>query len=100
LGIVGHTRHLDRRIVRCHDLLSEYAIEIVSVDPDGPAKRARIQERDLVIAINNTAISTIDIDDVYRLLAEWPFGNPVTITIVRGRERSDLEVTLVEALLK
>jgi S1-C subfamily serine protease len=68
------------------------------VDSDGTAKRARIRKRDLVIAINDTDVSTID--DVYRLLAKWPFGNPVSITIMRGRERSDLEVTPVEALWK
>jgi len=40
LGLVGGMRRLDRRLARLHNLSSEYAVEILAVDADGPAGRA------------------------------------------------------------
>ena len=95
LGIMGYTRVLDRRIVRFHELPRDAAVEIVSLDERGPAGSAGIQPRDLVVAVNNQPVSSID--DVYRLLAEWPVGEPVTLGVVRGRERLEVTLTPVEA---
>jgi hypothetical protein len=38
LGLVGYRRQLDRRIVRFHKLNKETAVEIVGIEPTGPAK--------------------------------------------------------------
>ena len=37
LGVVGTTRPVDRRLVRFHGLAADRAVEVVSLDPDGPA---------------------------------------------------------------
>jgi hypothetical protein len=36
------------------------------------------------------------IDDLHRFLAEWPVNGPVTLTIIRGRERLAVEAVPAE----
>jgi S1-C subfamily serine protease len=95
LGLVGHQRLLDRRIVRYHSLKDNQAVEVVSVDPDGPARKAGIQERDIVVAV---AVNNVkNIDDIFRTLTEWPIGKPLEMTVVRGKDKIVIEVIPVEA---
>jgi S1-C subfamily serine protease len=37
------------------------------------------------------------VDDLHRVLAEWPIGQPVALAILRGRERVTISVVPVEA---
>jgi S1-C subfamily serine protease len=95
LGIVGQSRKLDRRIVRYHRLKHESVVEVVSVDPDGPAGKAGIGVRDLIVEINGQAISGVD--DIHSFLAEWPVGKSIQIAVVRGQDRFDLKIVPAEA---
>jgi len=49
----------------------------------------------LVVAINEQAVASID--DLHRFLAEWPNNGSVTLTVIRGQERLEVEVMLAEA---
>ena len=40
LGIAARQRPLDRRIIRFHDLDKNYAAEVISAEPEGPAGSA------------------------------------------------------------
>ncbi len=95
LGLAGRQRPLERRLVRFHHLSHEYAVEAISVDPKGPAAQAGLQEGDLIVAISGQPLSSVD--DLHRFLAEWPIGEPVALTIIRGLERRDLKVRPGEA---
>jgi S1-C subfamily serine protease len=95
LGIAGRQRPLDRRLVRYHALIKDDAVEVLSVDPKGPAGVAGIRVGDLVVAANGQAVGSVD--DLHRLLAEWPIGKTVEITLIRGTERKVLAVTPLEA---
>lgn len=95
LGLAGRQRPLERRLVRFHRLSHEYAVEAISVDPMGPAAQAGLQEGDLIIAINGQPLSSVD--DLHLFLAEWPIGQEVVLTILRGLERRDLRVRPGEA---
>ncbi|MEW6443322.1 MAG: trypsin-like peptidase domain-containing protein [bacterium] len=94
LGIAGRQRPLDRRIVRFHGLAAEFAVEVISVEQQGPAARAGMQAGDLIVAIDGKVVASVD--DLHRFLAEWRLGDAVTLNVVRGRERLDLEVTPAE----
>lgn len=48
----------------------------------------------LIVLINEQVVASVD--DLHRFLAEWPIGKPVTLTIVRGGERLQLQVIPVE----
>jgi S1-C subfamily serine protease len=95
LGLSARPRPLERRLVRFHRLNHDSAVEAISVDPQGPAAQAGLKEGDLIVAINDQPLSSVD--DLHRFLAEWPIGEPVVLTIIRGLERLALKVRPGEA---
>lgn len=90
LGMAGYNRPLDRRIVRFHKLKNETAVEVVSVEPKGPAGKAGVGLRDLVVGIGDQDVAMIE--DIHHFLSEWPVGKPVMLHIVRGQNKIALEV--------
>jgi S1-C subfamily serine protease len=95
LGIAGHVRPLDRRLVRFFHLPSDQAVEVLSVDPEGPAGQAGMITGDWIVAINEQKVESVD--DLHRFLSEWPIGRSATLTIIRGREELKKEVVPAEA---
>jgi len=89
LGVIGYRRQLDRRLVRFHNLRSEQGVEIVSLEPSGPAFRAGIQTGDILISIDGQDITSPD--DLFRFLSEWPVGRAVAIRLLRRKNKLDLE---------
>jgi S1-C subfamily serine protease len=94
LGIAGRQRPLHRRMVRFYGLARDFAVEVASVDPQGPAKQAGLQEGDLIVAIEGQAVASVD--DLHRFLSENPLERPVTLTVIRGQEKLDLPVAITE----
>jgi len=94
LGVVCRTRRIARRLARYHNLPTEYAVEVVSVDPHGPAAAAGIETGDLIVRIADQDIR--DIDALHRFLTVWPVGRPVRVEVVRGKERIAREVVPAE----
>jgi S1-C subfamily serine protease len=94
LGFGGQSRPLDRRLARALGLANARAVEIVSVEPDAPATRAGLHIGDLVVALGDRRVESVD--DVHRRLVAWPVGEALTLTIVRGTERRDVSVTPIE----
>ncbi len=94
LGITGQQRPLDRRLARFHNLTTEFAVEVLSIIPNSPAGEAGIREGDLIVAINLKEVSNVD--HLHHFLAEWPIGQPVRLSIIRGQERLEKEVTTAE----
>ena len=95
LGIAGRQRPMDRRIVRFHGLSSNTAVEVLSVESDGPAGLAGLRAGDLIVAINGSDVQSVD--DLHRFLSDWPIGQPVNIDIVRGHIRRTQAVVPKEA---
>jgi S1-C subfamily serine protease len=95
LGIAGRERPLNRRLVRLQGLDAERAVEVVSVEPNGPAARAGLREGDLIVAANERSVTSVD--DLHRFLAEWPFDGSVALTILRKQDRLTVQVAPVEA---
>lgn len=90
LGITAQQRPLGRRLVIFHNLKSDFAVEVVSIIPDGPAARSGIMKGDLIVAINGQ--ETTSVDHIHRFLGDWPVGKSVTMTIIRSQERLEKEV--------
>lgn len=90
LGITAQQRPLSRRLVRFHKLNSDFAVEVVSVMPDSPAAKSGIREGDLIVAINDQEVTSVD--HIHRFLGEWPVGKPVKLTVIRGQDRLEKEV--------
>ncbi len=95
LGLAGRPVPLERRRVRFHRLTGDFAVEVISLEPQGPATRGGLKTGDLIVAINGSSVASVD--DMHRFLAEWPLGRGVTLTVLRGAERLELDVVPVEA---
>jgi S1-C subfamily serine protease len=96
LGIAGRQRLLHRRLVRFYSLARDFAVEVATLDPQGPAKQAGLKEGDLIVAIEGQAVASVD--DLHRFLSENPFERPVTLTVIRGQEQLSLTVKSQEAV--
>jgi S1-C subfamily serine protease len=91
LGIGGRPRPLDRRLVRALALAADHAVDVMTVDPAGPAARAGVRVDDVILALGDHTVRHVD--DLHRLLSEWPVGEPVQLELLRRTER--LSVTVV-----
>ncbi len=96
LGIGARNRPLGRRLVRFHGLSQGRAVEVVSVDAEGPAGKSGMRVGDLIVAIHGRDVSNVD--DLHRFLAEWPVGQSVTLTVIRGRKRFGRDLVPIEAV--
>ena len=90
LGLGGQSVPLARRVVRFYELPVESGILVTAVEERSPAKKAGLLERDLIVAFDGQAISSID--DLLRLLSEERIGVQSQLTIIRGAEKLNLTV--------
>jgi S1-C subfamily serine protease len=90
LGIAARQRPLGRRMVRFHQLVRDQAVEVVSVAGGSPAARAGVHMGDWIVALNDRPVASVD--ELHRALAEQPTGTPVTLHLVRWKERLRVEV--------
>jgi S1-C subfamily serine protease len=81
-------------MVRYFGLPRESGVEVVSLDPKGPAGDSGIRPGDIVVGMNGHAVESVD--DLHRLLSEVVVGEPARIDVLRGSERSTVEVVIAE----
>jgi S1-C subfamily serine protease len=98
LGVSGRTRPIGRKLARYHGLNGENAVEIISVEPDSPARKAGLHIGDVIISSNGVRVESID--DLHRILSEWSVGDPIRLSILRRAEWMDLELIPAEAEIR
>ncbi len=96
LGITAQRQPMNRRLVLFYHLGNNYGVEVIKSEPDGPAGRAGIREGDMIVSVNGQ--KTESVDDIHRILAEWPEENSLSVVIIRGQEQMDISVTPTEAV--
>ena len=94
LGISARQRPLTRKMIRFHGLSVDQAVEVLSVDPDTPARRAGIQKGDFIVAANGEPLAGLD--DLQHFLSEWPIGEPAAFTVLRWTERKEITAVPIE----
>ncbi|MET0679996.1 MAG: trypsin-like peptidase domain-containing protein, partial [Burkholderiales bacterium] len=94
LGFAGANVPVARRIVRHHELRTDRAVRIESLERGGPAERAGLEGGDLIVAYDGQPVGGID--DLHRLLIAERIGRPVIVTVLRRTRRLELEVTAAE----
>lgn len=93
LGIVAATRPLPRTFVREFDLFTEHAVEVVEAVSGSTAHANGITTGDLIVAINDRLVSNVD--DIHRLLTQIPNSVPLVLTVIRGRQKFDVQIAPV-----
>jgi S1-C subfamily serine protease len=95
LGIVGLRRPLDRRFVRFYKLAGDQAVEVVSLAAAGPAAQAGLRLGDIIVGMGGSPVSSVD--DIFRILTDWPVGKPLGLRFLRGKEMKETEAVPHEA---
>jgi S1-C subfamily serine protease len=95
LGISGVTQPLPARLARAHGLARPSGVGVAQVVPGSPASAADIRERDVIIALDERPIATVD--DLLRELSRAAVGTEVRIGVLRRGRPSDVSVRLVAA---
>ena len=90
VGLGGQNINLPRRLVRFHGLTAESGVLIIQVEPNSPAGKAGVLERDLLVEYDGRPITNID--DLRRLLTEDRIGAKTHVTVIRGPEKLVVEV--------
>lgn len=93
LGLLGQSVGLHRRIVRYYDLPVESGLLVESVVEGGPAERAGLRERDIVVRFAGQAVAGVD--DLHRLLTAERSGVAAEVEAIRGTELRKLSIVPV-----
>jgi len=81
LGLHGRNVPVPPAAARMHHLTQHSAVEVVGLEPDGPADQAGVLEDDLILSLADKP--TESVDDLHKLLTELPVEVPSTITLLR-----------------
>lgn len=95
IGVAGQNVVLHRRQVLLNNLAVASGILVVSLESNGPADRAGLREGDVIVAYGKQPVSSID--DLHRLLTEEQVGVKVELTVLRGSEKTMLDVVPEES---
>ena len=95
IGVAGQNVVLHRRQVLLHNLAVASGVLVVSLEPNKPASRAGLRESDVIVACGNHPVASID--DLHKLLTEEQVGVKVGLTVLRGDEKTALDVVPEES---
>jgi S1-C subfamily serine protease len=91
LGMHGRDVPIARPIARQLGLNQESGVEVVALEPGAPASQAGMDDGDLIIALGDQPITSLD--DLQKRLAEIPVGVPSEVILLRdGRKLQRLVV--------
>jgi S1-C subfamily serine protease len=85
LGLHGRDVPIARPVTRQLGMNVESGVEVVGLEPDGPAAQAGMTEGDMIVALADAPIACID--DLQKRLAEIPVGIPADVVLLRGDRR-------------
>ena len=97
LGIGGQNRPVPRDITRKVGLEHSSGVEITGFDERGPAKSAGLEIGDVVVAVDDRPVASVD--DIHRALTrlKWPLVAALTLKVLRGQRLVDVGVVPTEA---
>ncbi len=85
LGLHGRDVPIPRAIARFLGLTQESGVEVVSLESDGPAGQAGMEEGDVILTMGDHPITALD--SLQKRLAEIPVGIPAEIVVLRNNRR-------------
>ena len=95
LGIGGQTVEIPRAIVRMQRLQSPTGVLIISVETASPAEKAQLREGDVIVALDDNAIHSVD--DLHRFLTEARIGADCRLTVLRQSQKINVTVVAQES---
>jgi S1-C subfamily serine protease len=95
LGLTAQNRPLDRALARRLAIAATHVVEIVAVEPGGPAVVAGLLVGDWILAVNDDPTSNVD--QLHRRLAAAAIGLPLHVVALRDGARQQIVVIPREA---
>jgi S1-C subfamily serine protease len=95
LGLGGQTVQIPRALVRAQQLKNESGVLVISVESNGPAEKAKLAEGDVVVALDDIPVRSVD--DLHKLLTDARIDAACKLTLLRRSQRLDLAVVALEA---
>jgi S1-C subfamily serine protease len=95
LGIGGEVLRLRGPAVRERGGVAPTGVAVMQVVPGSPAERAGLQTRDVIVALDDSPVRTVD--DMHRFLTRVEVGSTVRVAVLRGAQRIELRATLSAA---
>jgi S1-C subfamily serine protease len=95
LGLTAQTRPLDRSLGRRLGVTDPHVVEVVAVEPTGPAARAGLRQGDWLVSLDGRAATTVD--ELHRCLAAAVIGVPLAVGVIRDGNLRQLAVTPTES---
>jgi len=95
IGVVGQTIALTRRHAQRFHLAVQGGVLVTGVAPESPAEGAGLRPRDIIIAIDNGVVGSVD--DLQRQLTEDLIGRDAELSILRGGTQQTLRVRPAES---
>jgi S1-C subfamily serine protease len=92
LGITAEPRPLPSRFAREHGLATASGVGVTQVSSGSPADLAGIKPGDVIIALDDAPVSTVD--DIHRYLSRAPLGASARVGVLRRADRLDLTAVL------
>jgi S1-C subfamily serine protease len=91
IGVSGQTIQLSRRRVQLNHLTAAGAVLLTEIVARGPADRAGMRARDIIIGLADSAVTGID--DLQRLLTRESIGRATNVTLLRDGVQLVLSIT-------
>jgi S1-C subfamily serine protease len=85
LGVHGRPVPIPRHLAVKFGWAQETGVEVVAIEPGGPADQAGIQDGDVIVQLDGRPAA--DVDDLHKLLMELPVGIPSPVTLLRDKRR-------------
>ena len=92
VGIAGGDRPLPPAVRA--ELGRGTAVEVITVEPDGPAAVAGVRPEDLIVSVGGQPVAAMD--DLLQLMPGEAVGVPVQVGVVRAGQRLELELVPAE----
>jgi S1-C subfamily serine protease len=94
IGVAGQNVSVQRRLARAYALAEDSGVLVASVEPNSPAQRASVRERDIIVGMAGRPVSGVD--DLHRWLVDEGIGVALPLVVLRGAERLELSVIPIE----
>jgi S1-C subfamily serine protease len=91
VGVAGQNAPLARQLVRFYGLGVSSGVRVASIEPGSPASRSELRQGDVIVGFGGHNVESID--QLHRILTEDRIGIETPLTIIRGTEKVEINVT-------
>ncbi len=96
IGISGQTNPILPELVRKYQLPKNTGVVVVAMDPQGPAREAGLRLGDVIVALGQNSIASLD--DLHRLLTRELIGQKAPLAILRNEQLLQTDITPTESI--